>query len=227
MLGDPKAKEGITKLRGKTYPWRGAVLVPTFHPAAALRGGGETLAGMRADFVRAKLALRGRGGGVVTTPKELRARTSSADQTRAVASSIAQLTRPGDLLLLAGDLGAGKTTFVQGFARAFGVTEPVTSPTFTLLHAYEGDVRILHADVYRMDALQEVLDLGLHEALDDGYIALVEWGDAASAALPTERLEVVLGFGVGDDDRILDVRAVGASWADRTDVMAQALEQFA
>jgi DNA polymerase len=57
LLGDPAAKEGITKLRGKTYPWRGAILIPTFHPAAALRGGGETLAGMRADFVRAKLAL--------------------------------------------------------------------------------------------------------------------------------------------------------------------------
>ncbi|HVE93566.1 MAG TPA: uracil-DNA glycosylase [Acidimicrobiales bacterium] len=57
LLGDPGAKEGITKLRGKTYPWRGAVLVPTFHPAAALRSGGETLAGMRADFVRAKRAL--------------------------------------------------------------------------------------------------------------------------------------------------------------------------
>lgn len=61
LLGDPRAKEGITKLRGKTYPWRGGVLVPTFHPAAALRSGGETLAGMRADFVRAKLALRDAG----------------------------------------------------------------------------------------------------------------------------------------------------------------------
>lgn len=61
LLGDPAAKEGITKLRGKTYPWRGAVLVPTFHPAAALRSGGETLAGMRADFVRAKHALAAAG----------------------------------------------------------------------------------------------------------------------------------------------------------------------
>lgn len=57
LFGDPAAKEGITKLRGKTYPWRGALLIPTFHPAAALRSGGETLAGMRADFVRAKVAL--------------------------------------------------------------------------------------------------------------------------------------------------------------------------
>ena len=161
------------------------------------------------------------------TPKEMHARTSSADHTRAAAASVALLCRPGDLILLAGDLGAGKTTFAQGFARALGVTEPVTSPTFTLMHAYEGEVRVLHADVYRMGALQEVLDLGLHEALDEGDIALVEWGDAASAALPAERLEVALTFGAGDDDRLLELRTVGPSWADRTVALAHALEPFA
>jgi tRNA threonylcarbamoyladenosine biosynthesis protein TsaE len=163
----------------------------------------------------------------VTTHKELHARTDSADQTRAAAGAIAHLTRPGDLLLLVGDLGAGKTTFAQGFARALGVTEPVTSPTFTLLHSYEGDVRVLHADVYRMGALQEVLDLGLHEALDEGDIALVEWGDAASAVLPSDRLEVGLSFGDGDEDRVLELRAVGPSWADRVIALSQAMEPFA
>lgn len=163
----------------------------------------------------------------MTVHAALHARTASADETRAAAAAIAGLSRPGDLLLLAGDLGAGKTTFAQGFARALGVTEPVTSPTFTLLHAYEGDVRVLHADVYRMGALQEVLDLGLHEALDDGDIALVEWGDAASAALPSERLEVALAFGAGDDDRTIELRAVGPAWAERVVALSRALESFA
>ena len=162
----------------------------------------------------------------MNSPTNLRARTSSASETQAAAAAIGHVCRPGDLLLLSGDLGAGKTTFTQGFARALGVTDPVTSPTFTLLNAYEGDVRVLHADVYRMGALQEVLDLGLHEALDEGDIALVEWGDAASAALPTERLEIALSFGVGDDDRLLGLRPVGASWVDRTDALSRAVEPF-
>jgi len=158
---------------------------------------------------------------------DVHARTASASETKAAAEAVGRLSRPGDLLLLAGDLGAGKTTFVQGFARALGVSEPVTSPTFTLLHAYEGDVRVLHADVYRMGALQEVFDLGLHEALDEGDIALVEWGDAASAVLPTERLEIELSFGEGEDDRILGFRAAGASWLDRNEALRRAMEPFA
>ncbi|HVE93567.1 MAG TPA: tRNA (adenosine(37)-N6)-threonylcarbamoyltransferase complex ATPase subunit type 1 TsaE [Acidimicrobiales bacterium] len=162
----------------------------------------------------------------MSVPKELRARTSSPDRTRAIAAALAGVSRPGDLVLLSGDLGAGKTTFTQGFAAALGVTEPVTSPTFTLLNAYEGRVRILHADVYRMEVLQEVFDLGLHESLDDGDIALVEWGDAASAALPVERLEIALRFGKGDDDRFIELRAIGASWADRNESLAAALEPF-
>ena len=163
----------------------------------------------------------------MSAPKELRARTASPAETRDVAAALAAVARPGDLLLLSGDLGAGKTTFVQGFAGALGVTEPVTSPTFTLLHAYEGRMRILHADVYRMGVLQEVLDLGLHESLDEGDVALVEWGDAASAALPLDRLEIGLTFGAGDDDRIVELRAVGPSWADRIDALGAALERFA
>lgn len=164
----------------------------------------------------------------MSAAKELVMRTSSAGETHAAAAAIASACRPGDLILLAGDLGAGKTTFVQGFAAALGVTDPVTSPTFTLLHSYDGrDGRVLHADVYRMDALQEVLDLGLHEALDEGDIALVEWGDAASAALPTERLEIALSFGAADDERRFEVRGVGPGWADRAEALARVTEPFA
>ena len=87
----------------------------------------------------------------------LTARTKSADDTRALAAELAAVTRPGDLVLLAGDLGAGKTTFVQGFGRALSVEEPITSPTFVIVHTYEGAFPIVHVDAYRLEYLQELL----------------------------------------------------------------------
>jgi tRNA threonylcarbamoyladenosine biosynthesis protein TsaE len=122
----------------------------------------------------------------------------------------------GDLLLLGGDLGAGKTTFTQGVARALGVDGPVTSPTFTLLHCHDGRVlRLLHADVYRLDRLQDVVDLGLPELLDDGTAAVVEWGQLAAPALLPDHLDVRISFGAGDDDRVIDLEPVGETWLRR------------
>jgi len=80
----------------------------------------------------------------------LTAHTKSADDTRAMAAELAAVARPGDLFLLAGDLGAGKTTFVQGFGRALSVTEPITSPTFVIVHTYDGAFPIVHVDAYRL-----------------------------------------------------------------------------
>jgi len=79
--------------------------------------------------------------------------TNSAEGTRAVAEAIGTLLEPGDVVSLTGDLGAGKTAFVQGAARALGVAEPVLSPTFTLVREYEGTTRVYHLDVYRLDRL--------------------------------------------------------------------------
>ena len=104
--------------------------------------------------------------------------TTSVDETRELAAALVALARPGDVLVLAGDLGAGKTAFVQGFGRGLGVAERITSPTFTLVHVYEGRLPVHHLDVYRLEQLSEVLDLGLAEMLDDGGVVLIEWGDA-------------------------------------------------
>ena len=117
-------------------------------------------------------------------------RTTAPHETHALAARVAGVARPGDLVVLVGGLGSGKTCFVQGFARAMGVDDPVTSPTFALVHNYEGRVPIVHADLYRLVSEHEVLDLGIDEALADGAIALVEWGDIASGVLAKDRLTI-------------------------------------
>lgn len=147
------------------------------------------------------------------------ATTTSVDATRELAAALASLARAGDVIVLAGDLGAGKTAFVQGFGRGMGVTERITSPTFTLVHVYEGRLPIHHLDVYRLDTLSEALDLGLPEMLDDGGVVLIEWGEAILPVLPHDYLEVRLTFGVGDDDRHVAIEPVGPTWAPRDDAI--------
>ena len=146
--------------------------------------------------------------------------THSAGQTMAVARSLAGLVRAGDLIVLCGDLGAGKTAFTQGLGRALGVTTPVTSPTFTLANRYEGDFVVNHLDVYRLVHIDEVRDLGLHELLDDRSVTVIEWGDAIAGALPGGYLEVRMTLGDGPDDRFLELRTVGDGWADREATLA-------
>ena len=144
---------------------------------------------------------------------ELHAR--SLDDTHAIAAAVASLCRSGDVVVLAGDMGAGKTAFAQGVGRALGVEEPITSPTFTLVHTYDsGRIVLHHADLYRLDRLAEVADLALGELVEAGGVLLVEWGDVVAAAIG-EHLEVRLLPGDQDDERHLTLRAVGRSWAAR------------
>jgi len=149
--------------------------------------------------------------------------TTSVDDTRALAAEIATLALPGDLLVLAGDLGTGKTAFAQGFARGLGVDEPVTSPAFILVRTYEGRLPFVHLDVYRLDTMQELVDLGIAELLDEGAVTLVEWGDAVAPALPPDFLEVRLEVTDTADDRLLTVRSVGPAWPPRADALRRAL----
>src|SRR4051795_6974688 len=114
----------------------------------------------------------------------LQVRAASLARTHAVAAAVARLARPGDIIVLAGEMGAGKTAFAQGFGQALGVTEPITSPTFTLVHSYDsGRVVLHHADLYRLDRMAEVADLALGELLEDHAIVLVEWGDVVGNTL--------------------------------------------
>ncbi len=152
---------------------------------------------------------------------ELRAET--AEDTRAVGRAVAFLLRPGDAVALTGELGAGKTTLVQGAARALGVREPVVSPTFTLVREYRGRVRVYHVDVYRLDRVQDVLELGLEEMVEDGGVLLVEWGDVVEGLLPGDRLQVELTRLWEGEARRLVVTGRGGSWQARWPELERAL----
>ena len=145
---------------------------------------------------------------------ELRART--AEDTREVGEAMSASLRARDAVVLTGELGAGKTTFVQGVARGLGIEDQVSSPTFTLVKEYRGILDIAHVDIYRLERVQDVVDLGLDELGDGEGVLLVEWGDAVEDLLPDERLRVELTTeDLVSDVRRLRVSALGASWQER------------
>jgi tRNA threonylcarbamoyladenosine biosynthesis protein TsaE len=137
--------------------------------------------------------------------------TASAEETRAVGGAIASCLAPGDVVVLEGELGSGKTTLAQGIAGALGVTEPVVSPTFAIVREYEGDVPVAHVDVYRLDHVQELHDLGFEEVVDGSRVVLVEWGELVTPILPVDRIVVRVRLADDDDDtRVIDVSAQGS-----------------
>ncbi len=170
----------------------------------------------------------------------------SLASTHAIAATLSGLARVGDLIVLAGEMGAGKTAFAQGFGRALGITEAITSPTFTLVHSYpcpDGRTTLHHADLYRLESTGDVEDLALNELAEFDGIVLVEWGDVAANGLG-DHLEVRLSASdrarqptdpslasAADDEefeldlaRVIEVQAVGRSWAGRWDRLIQAFE---
>ena len=125
----------------------------------------------------------------------LHVRTRSAEETKQVAEAIEPVLQSGDVILLSGDLGAGKTVFTQGLALALGVSERVTSPTFTLAASYEGRIKLHHLDVYRLENLAEVVDLDLPGLLDDDAIVCIEWGEVVMPEIPREFLKLNVQLG--------------------------------
>ena len=151
--------------------------------------------------------------------------TSLAD-THAIAAALAAVVRSGDVIVLAGEMGSGKTAFTQGFGAALGVDEPITSPTFNLVHNHRaGKLTLLHADIYRLGTQHEVADLALTEMVEADGVLLVEWGDVV-ASMFGDHLLVRLDPGDGDDERRITVSAVGRGWATRWERITASLAGY-
>jgi tRNA threonylcarbamoyladenosine biosynthesis protein TsaE len=131
--------------------------------------------------------------------------TQSAEETRAAGERLGRTLAPGDVVALTGDLGAGKTCFVQGLARGLGAGTWPTSPTFVLVNEYRADLPIHHVDAYRVAGPDEMIDVGLLELIDGDGVTLIEWADRVAALLPDRTIHVAIE-GVGDEPRTIRTR---------------------
>lgn len=138
--------------------------------------------------------------------------TYSPEETMALASKLARLLHSGDVLLLEGDLGAGKTTFTKGLAKGLGITRNVNSPTFTIIKEYKGGrLPLYHMDVYRLDDSFE--DLGFDEYFEGDGVTVVEWAHLIQEQLPVQLLQINL-YHEADAARRLELKAYGQHYID-------------
>ena len=133
-------------------------------------------------------------------------RTRSAAETAEVGARIAAMLRPPAVVMLIGDLGSGKTTLAKGIVQALGAAPPeeVLSPTFSLVHEYEGEPKVYHLDLYRLDTVPQLETLGLEDIWEQHAIVLIEWGERFDSELPGVRLEVRLDYD-GDHGRVIEI----------------------
>lgn len=130
----------------------------------------------------------------------------SVEESWEVAAEVAALLRPGMVLALSGELGAGKTTFMQGVAAALGVTKLVTSPTFTLCVEYQArDFLLVHFDLYRLAGAGDLLETGFYDYLEQGAVVAVEWPERAEGDLPADTLHLRISHGSGLEDRSIEL----------------------
>ncbi len=118
--------------------------------------------------------------------------TSCEEETEACGEKLAQSLKPGDVVALYGDLGAGKTAFVRGLARGLGVTESVSSPTFTIVNEYPGATPLFHFDLYRLQSAEELFDIGWEDYLDRGGVCALEWSERGEGAIGPEAVRVAI-----------------------------------
>lgn len=136
-------------------------------------------------------------------------RTTSANETRTLGERLASSLRPGDVLLLLGDMGVGKSELTRGIARGLGIQGPVASPTFTILQVYdEGHIPLYHFDWYRLESADELYEMGMDEYLGGDGIAIIEWPSRCPEAIPPCRLEITL-TPLADTVREITWRGVG------------------
>ena len=135
--------------------------------------------------------------------------SESPEETQAVGERLGRALAAGAVVACVGELGAGKTCFLQGLARGLGVTSPVTSPTFVLVNQYRGRVPVYHLDAYRTGSLAEVVDLGVEEMLHGDGVTVIEWADRITGLLPPDAITVTIS-GLGDEPREIAIEQPGA-----------------
>ncbi|MBP2079990.1 tRNA (adenosine(37)-N6)-threonylcarbamoyltransferase complex ATPase subunit type 1 TsaE [Oceanobacillus polygoni] len=133
--------------------------------------------------------------------------TNTVEETQLIAEKLATMLKPGDVITLEGELGAGKTTFTKGLAKGLGIKRNISSPTFTIIKEYEGRLPLYHMDVYRLEHSDE--DIGFDEYFHGNGVTVVEWAHFIEEFLPNERLAIRIGYMDGDK-RILEFTASGA-----------------
>jgi tRNA threonylcarbamoyladenosine biosynthesis protein TsaE len=138
----------------------------------------------------------------------------TAEATRALAAGIGRRATPGTVLAITGELGAGKTCFVQGLAAGLGVAGPVTSPTFIMIAEYAGRLPLYHVDLYRTESLDEIRALGLAELMWGAGVTAIEWAEKAEPLLPPTAIRIRIR-GAGDEPRAVEVAGAPAAWLDR------------
>ena len=153
----------------------------------------------------------------------------SPSETIQIAGAVAKLVRPGDQIVLAGELGSGKTLFTKAFGQQLGISEPITSPTFNLVHSYAGGrLPLHHADLYRLDRTGELAELGLDDLAEHGGVVIVEWGDVAGEALG-DALVVTIAYSstASAEERTIEVKLRGGQWTTRWSRLSAALGPWA
>lgn len=140
----------------------------------------------------------------------------SVAQTRRIAARLAALLRPGDVLLLEGQLGAGKTAFTQGLAAGLGIHDYVNSPTFVLVNEYPGDIPLNHIDLYRLDDPRQAIDIGIEDYIGGDGVTVIEWPERGGEFMPEERLLIRLTY-LSETKRTLRFNAVGRRYTTLLD----------
>jgi len=158
-------------------------------------------------------------------------KTDSVGQTMQLGQCLAELLLPGDLILLAGELGSGKTTLVKGVAKGLSIEDDVTSPTFVLQHLYKvprskvsgGPSFLVHVDAYRLERMSELWDLGVEEMAEEGGAVFIEWGDVVASGLGGEALLVRISTLALGDSREVSFTSCGETWVKRSSLLSEAV----
>ena len=138
--------------------------------------------------------------------------SNSPAETEALGAALAGRLKPGAVVAFSGDLGAGKTAFVRGMARGLGISERVTSPTFTIVNEYEGGrLPLFHFDMYRLGSSDELFDIGWEDYLVRGGVCAVEWSENVSDALDADCIRVDIRRGAHDNQRLITIAGGGAA----------------